>query len=198
MEAKLKINELNRPLFPELALSLEKYGQLQPILIDENGYVHDGQKRVLLCGLEQLTKTIVPINAPCSNESDLKRSTKQILIKSLWETANKSYGLKCAKKLAERYGVSERTINRWVNPEITTNVAIQTDRKLQLDDYAKDIQKLIAITCDLKKEFPDRIGMIELPTTEHLKEILEWTLSPTENYELIFFIVPKELEECKQ
>ena len=53
-DLKLKIIVLNRHLFPELASDLEKNGQLQPILVDEDGYVHDGAKRVILCGIQQL------------------------------------------------------------------------------------------------------------------------------------------------
>lgn len=114
-ENKIKIL-LNRHLFPELASDLEKNGQLQPILIDEDGYVHDGAKRVILCGIEQLEKKIVPRDSECSNFYHLNKPQKQALIKMLHEqlckTEKKSEAVNI---LAKRYNIARATIYRWLN-----------------------------------------------------------------------------------
>ena len=75
---KLKI-AFNRHLFPELAADLEKNGQLQPILIDEDGLVHDGFKRIMLCGLEQLEHKTVDRTSECSNIHSLTNIQKRAL-----------------------------------------------------------------------------------------------------------------------
>ena len=115
-DIKIKINVLNRHLFPELAADLEKNGQLQPILVDEDGYVHDGAKRVILCGIEQLEKKIVPRDSECSNFFHLGKEQKQDLVKMLNEqlckTNKKSEAVNI---LAARYNIGRATVYRWLN-----------------------------------------------------------------------------------
>lgn len=121
----LKINELRRSVLPELAASLEKYGQLQPILIDKLGRIHDGWKRVYLCGLEQLPlKTIVENEAPCSNVRGTKEQRKAMIL-AFYNDAQKGYGDRAIEHLSERYGVSRATIFRWVHDMKSLNETIE-------------------------------------------------------------------------
>jgi hypothetical protein len=121
-EPKVKINEFNRHLFPELAKDLEENGQLQPVLVDEDGYIHDGAKRVILCGIEQLKKNLVPRDSECSNFYHLSKPQKQALIKMLYEqlckTEKKSYA---ADILAKRYNIGRATVYRWLNERNVSN-----------------------------------------------------------------------------
>ena len=114
---KVKITTLDKELFPELQESLVEHGQLTPILIDANGYIHDGQKRVLLCGLEQLEQLPVDINAPCSNIGNITRKQKKDLVLMQYELCKKGYGNRAVEKLSQRYGVTEKTVYNWINHE---------------------------------------------------------------------------------
>lgn len=117
----LRIDEERAKFFPVLAASLEKYGQLQPILIDSRGIIHDGHKRVYLCGLERLEKTLVPDESLCSNIYANKEQ-KKVLVREFYNSVKRSYGSKTAEYLAERYKVSRATIFNWVQetPDSTT------------------------------------------------------------------------------
>src|SRR4030066_653391 len=113
---KLKIIDWNRNLFPELALDLEKNGQLQPILIDEDGFVHDGAKRVILCGLEQLGSKIVDRTSECSNIHSLNTTQKRALAKLIFDQTHKNHKVEeSVQIIKKRYGVSRATIYRWLD-----------------------------------------------------------------------------------
>jgi hypothetical protein len=139
---KLKINEEYRNLFPEQAQDLEKNGQDTPILMDANGFVHDGEKRKLLCGLDQLEIKLVPIDSECSNLNSLTNVQKKALSKDLYyqlkfpwnneifndEIPNQfrvKHNLSVpnnetrdnsiiVKTISKRYGIPTRTVYRWI------------------------------------------------------------------------------------
>lgn len=136
---EVKINELNRYLFPSLSMDLEKNGQLQPVLIDEDGIIHDGAKRILLCGLDQLNKKIVPKDSECSNIHYLTMEQKKILITSILSFDKIQYGKGQVQKLSKRYGVGMKTIYRWINGESKEN------KKKKRKPREKNVETIIKV-----------------------------------------------------
>lgn len=122
IEPKLKINEEYRKTYPDLAKSLEKYGQIEPILIDDTGYIHDGMKRIQLCGKDQLFVKEVPVNSECSNISLTPKEKRQLFLFAYnLLFANAKFGDKTEliTKLAKRYGINRATAYRWLDLEYT-------------------------------------------------------------------------------
>ena len=134
---KMKIIEFNRHLFPELAMDLEENGQLQPVLVDEDGYIHDGAKRVILCGIEQLEKTLVPRDSECSNFYHLNKPQKQALIKMLHKQLCKTEKKSAAADiLAKRYNVGRATVYRWLNEKNVSNETKSKSKERMYKDTA--------------------------------------------------------------
>ena len=124
-ETKLKVVDWNRHLFPDLADSLEKNGQVEAVLRDENGITVDGIKREILLGKEQVKFKVVPNNSATSNIHHLNKIQRKAVVKYKYEQLYAVYGSMEAKKaIAKQYGLSLRTIERDLNPDVAPNVAI--------------------------------------------------------------------------
>ena len=155
---KVKINEEYRKLFPELAKSLERDGLLQPVLIDDFTFTHDGEKRRLLLGLDQIKALgkleIVPVNSDFSNISPkfLSNETKEVIIRDLhaqyintfsnengkydnYELRELEFGRNnhaFVKMCVKRYGISKATVYRWIDPAY-----FEETEKKRLENKAK-------------------------------------------------------------
>lgn len=140
---EVKINEQYRNLFPVLSEELEKDGLLQTVLVDDFGFTHDGEKRRLLLGIDQIKALgkleIVPVNSDFSNISSkfLSNETKETIIRDLHvqfksplTNVNGKYNFyeendlmagrsnhAFVKMCAKRYAISERTVYRWIDPD---------------------------------------------------------------------------------
>ena len=137
---KVKINPEQRKAFPELALDLEFHGVLLDVLVDDLGVIHDGIKRTLLLGLEQIKALgkyqLVERDSYCSNipANSLTKNQKQLLIieshkmvfpqdgeqlqthdKDGCDRGTENHAF--VKEYAKRYNVSQRTIYRWLLPK---------------------------------------------------------------------------------
>lgn len=128
-EAMLKVNPLNRHLFPELANGLETSGQIEDVLIDEDGVTVDGIKREILLGREQVRTKVVPKNSATSNIHHLNKVQRKAVVNYQYEQLYGKYGSMEAKDtIAKHYGLSVRTNERDLNPDIATNVATTKHR----------------------------------------------------------------------
>jgi hypothetical protein len=115
------IDEEARRMFPELARDLEVNGLINDVCIDEDGYIHDGLKRVRLLGLEQIKGLgklkLVPKDSKCENIPLTKKDRMQHLKWSYeYFSQNAKFGdkVKIADVLAKRYGISRRTVYMWI------------------------------------------------------------------------------------
>jgi hypothetical protein len=120
------IDEQARKLFSDLAADLEKNGLLSDVLIDDDGYIHDGLKRVRLLGLDQIKalgklKT-VPKDSKCENIPLSKNARKQHLKWSYeYMSQNETWKNRSSElidMLAKRYGIGRATVYRWLEPEV--------------------------------------------------------------------------------
>jgi hypothetical protein len=120
-EPKVKINVLNRHLFPTLSKGLEEHGQLEPVKRTEDGITVDGTKREMLLGREQVAYVIVPEGAESSNIHKLNKIQRKAIVEFRYEHLTKKLGSMEAKELiAKQYGI--RTIERDLNPDVATDV----------------------------------------------------------------------------
>lgn len=139
-ESKVKIIEEYRKVFPELASDLERNGQLEPILIDEDGIIHDGMKRVMLCGREQLEKKTVPRESECSNVLLSSKQKQPLFVFAYNELfANAKFGDKTEliQRLAKRYGVNRATAYRWLDLEYTKREG--SPYRIELSKFSKKL-----------------------------------------------------------
>jgi hypothetical protein len=120
MKVKI-IDEEARKLFPELARDLEVNGLINDVCIDEDGFPHDGLKRIRLLGLEQIKALgkvkIVPRDSKCENIPLTKKARIQHLKWSYeYFSQNAKFGdkVKIADILAKRYGIHRATVYRWL------------------------------------------------------------------------------------
>jgi hypothetical protein len=124
-ESKLKVIEWNRQLFPDLADSLEKNGQVEDVLRDEKGITVDGIKREILLGKEQVRVRNVPNNSATSNIHHLSKMQRKAITKYQYEQLTTVYPSMEAKNIiSKQYGISLRTVERDLNPNVAPNVAI--------------------------------------------------------------------------
>jgi hypothetical protein len=120
-EPKVKINVLNRHLFPDLAKGLEEHGQLEPVKRTENGITVDGTKREMLLGREQVTAIIVSEGSASSNIHKLNKIQRKAIVKYKYGQLYEKLGSMGAKgRIANQYGISIRTIERDLNPDVAT------------------------------------------------------------------------------
>jgi hypothetical protein len=132
-ETKLKVINWNKELFPELAISLEKNGQIEPVLRDEQGLTIDGIKREILLGKEQVQFKTVPRDSATNNIHHLNKQQRKAVVKYKYEQLYKIYGSMEAKKtIANQYGISLRTIERDLNSDVAPNVATSKPNKEKL------------------------------------------------------------------
>jgi hypothetical protein len=119
----MKINPFNRHLFPELAVDLERNGQIEDVLRDEDGITVDGIKREILLGCEQVRFKVVPKGSAASNIHHLNRVQRKAVVRYKYGQLCEKYGSMEAKNtIAKLYGVGVRTIERDLNPDVATNV----------------------------------------------------------------------------
>jgi hypothetical protein len=118
-ENKLKVIKWNRHLFPDLAASLEKNGQVEDVLKDERGITIDGIKREMLLGKEQVRIKTVPNDSATSNIHYLNKIQRKAIIKYQYDQLIAIYGSMEAKNIiSKQYGISLRTIERDLNPDV--------------------------------------------------------------------------------
>jgi hypothetical protein len=135
----LKVVDWNKSLFPELTESLDKYGQIEDVLRDEDGITIDGVKREILLGREQVRFKVVPKGSACSNIHHLNKVQRQAVVKYKYDQLYKKYGSMEAKNtVAKLYGVSLRTIERDLDPHVATNVVtLKLDKKGRMYEDTK-------------------------------------------------------------
>jgi hypothetical protein len=134
-EPKLKINVLNKHLFPDLANGLEEYGQLEPVKRTEDGITVDGTKREMLLGKEQVDFVTVSEDSASSNIHHLNKIQRKAIVKFTYEGLHEKLGSMEAKEfISKRYGISVRTVERDLNPDVATNVA---SLKKKVENYYK-------------------------------------------------------------
>jgi hypothetical protein len=122
-ETQLKVIAWNRQLFPELALDLEKNGQIADVLRDEDGITVDGVKREILLGREQVRVKVVPNGSVVSNIHHLNKAQRKAVVNYKYKQLYEKYGSMEAKNaIAKLYGVGIRTIERDLSPDVATNV----------------------------------------------------------------------------
>ena len=80
-EKKLKITNWNRILFPEPAADLEKNGQIEDVLRDEDGITIDGVKREMLLGREQVKSKTVPNDSASHNIHHMSKLQRKAVVK---------------------------------------------------------------------------------------------------------------------
>ncbi|MGB9856496.1 MAG: hypothetical protein ACPLKS_08180 [Caldisericum exile] len=148
-QIKIKINKEYKNLFPELAESLEKEGQLQDVLLDEDGFPIDGYKKILLCGLEQLRSRTVK-DAKATGYGLLSKEQRNIVLRGLHQLLLKK-GLGSSEivdRLAKRYGIHRATVYRILYPKENVVANATTSRKPQ----NLVIEELKRENANLKKE----------------------------------------------
>jgi hypothetical protein len=129
----LKVIEWSRKLFPELASSLEKDGQITPVLRDEQGITIDGIKREILLGKEQVQFKTVPKDSATNNIHHLNKNQRKAVVKYKYEQLSKIHGsMESKKTIALHYGISLRTIERDLNSDVASNVATSKLSKQRL------------------------------------------------------------------
>ena len=132
---KVKINPLSRNLFPDLAKGLEEYGQLEPLKRTEDGITVDGTKREMLLGKEQVDFVTVSEDSASSNIHHLNKIQRKAIVKFTYEGLHEKLGSMEAKEfISKRYGISVRTVERDLNPDVATNVA---SLKKKVENYYK-------------------------------------------------------------
>ena len=120
-EPKVKINPLNKHLFPELAKGLEEHGQLEPVKRTKDGVTVDGTKREMLLGRGQVAFVTVPEGSASSNIHRLNKIQRKAIVKYKYEQLYENLGSMGAKGyIANQYGISIRTIERDLNPDVAT------------------------------------------------------------------------------
>ncbi len=152
---KVKINEEYRKLFPDIAESLEKEGQLTPALRYPNGYIVDGEKRKLLLGMDQLEIKEVPNGTEASNLVALTQEQKRVLIEDLekqfvsnetnLQPSERTDLADRVKLYMKRYGLSRATVYRILNP------SVQEEKKEKKAAKLKEHQeRILRLKNDLK------------------------------------------------
>jgi hypothetical protein len=135
-EAKVRINELNRHLFPDLAKGLEKHGQLEPVQRTKDGITVDGTKREMLLGREQVDFIEVPEGSASSNIHRLNRIQRKAIVKYKYRQLIEKLGsMEAKERIARQYGISIRTIERDLDPDFATNVVTL---KKKVENYYKN------------------------------------------------------------
>jgi len=142
MTMKIRIvDEEARKLFPELARDLEVNGLINDVCIDEDGFPHDGLKRIRLLGLEQIKALgkvkIVPKDSKCQNVPLTKKERIQHL-KWAYEYLSQNETNWGSKKkideiLAKRYGISRATVYRWIQNNFTESTQVRKPRMNRCD-----------------------------------------------------------------
>jgi hypothetical protein len=123
-EPKVKIIDWNRNLFPELAESLALHGQIEDVLRDEDGLTVDGVKREIVLGRENVRYKVVPKGSATSNIHHLNRIQRKAVVNYKYKQLTAVCGSMGAKDIiSKQYGVSIRTIERDLNPDVATFVA---------------------------------------------------------------------------
>jgi transposase len=142
MTMKIRIiDEEARRMFPELANDLEVNGLINDVCIDEDGYIHDGLKRVRLLGLEQIKGLgklkLVPKDSKCENVPLSKKDRMQHLKWSyeyLSQNATwKNRSSELINMLAKRYGIHRATVYRWIQNNFTESTQVRKPRKNRCD-----------------------------------------------------------------
>jgi len=172
MTMKIRIvDEEARKLFPELARDLEVNGLINDVCIDEDGYIHDGLKRVRLLGLEQIKGLgklkLVPKDSKCENVPLTKKDRMQHLKWSYeYLSQNAKFGdkVKIADVLAKRYGVSRRTVYMWIEnntePTFAKIANLHKPRKNKCDNCLK-VQSLTEENNRLREQYQKVVGYPE-------------------------------------
>jgi transposase len=178
--SKVKIvDEEARKLFPELARDLEVNGLINDVCIDEDGFPHDGLKRIRLLGLEQIKALgklkIVPRDSKCENIPLTKKARIQHLKWSyeyFLQNAKLSqnatiYGKKIADILAERYGIHRATVYRWIKNNFTESTQVRKPKeqkpkgKCNVCDYPRQVQNLEEQLARIREQYNKAISNIE-------------------------------------
>ncbi len=143
---KVKINEEYRNLFPELAESLEREGQLTKALRCPNGYLVDGEKRKLLLG-DQLETIEVPIGTECSNMVVLTQEQKRACVLDLYNVVSNETTFKeeIINLLMKRYGLSRSTVYRIIDPSIQ-----EEKKQKQVAKLKEHQERIFRLKNDLK------------------------------------------------
>ena len=122
-DAKLKVIDWNRHLFPELAESLESEGQIADVFRTEDGITVDGVKREILLGRENVRFKVVPDGSATSNIHHLNNVQRKAVVKHKYDQLCQKCGSMEAKNIiAKQYGITVRTIERDLNSDVATNV----------------------------------------------------------------------------
>jgi hypothetical protein len=123
IEAKLKVIDWNRNLFPDLADSLELHGQIADVLRNEDGITVDGIKREILLGKENVRFKVVPDGSAISNIHHLNKVQRKAVVNHKYEQLCEKYGSMESKNIiAKLYGIGVRTVERDLTPDVATNV----------------------------------------------------------------------------
>jgi hypothetical protein len=131
------IDEQARKLFPDLAADLEVNGLISDVLIDDDGYIHDGLKRVRLLGLDQIKALgklrTVPKDSKCENIPLSKNARKQHLKWSYeYMSQNATWKNRSSElidMLAQRYGIHRRTVYRWLQPDVPCDILSHGEKR---------------------------------------------------------------------
>jgi len=175
MTMKVRIvDEEARKLFPELARDLEVNGLINDVCIDEDGFPHDGLKRIRLLGLEQIKALgkvkIVPRDSKCENIPLTKEARIQHLKWSYeYFSQNAKFGdkVKIADILAKRYGIHRATVYRWIQNNFTESTRVRKPKeeklrgKCNVCDYPRQVQNLEEQLARVREQYQKAITNIE-------------------------------------
>jgi hypothetical protein len=177
MTMKIRIvDEEARKLFPELANDLEVNGLISDVLIDDDGFIHDGFKRVRLLGLEQIKGLgklkLVPRESKCENIVSLTRKQKMEHLKWVYEyhVSNDTWKNRSSQlidMLAKRYGISRRTLYRWIETNFTESTQVRKPKeqkfkgKCNVCDYPRQVQNLTEELTRVREQYQKAITNIE-------------------------------------
>lgn len=117
---------------PSLKKALKRYGQVYPILVDKEGYLLDGKRR--LEALKDKRKKVKVLNVPLE-----KRLEFSLMLNLSRETLNPIDLAKALQSYQNQQGISQR--------EIAKRLPISKSRvqdHLKLLSLPKDVQRLIA------------------------------------------------------
>ena len=199
----IKVNEQYRELYPEVAKSLEAEGQQLPILIDEYGYVHDGMKRLLLLGPDNVKKKIVSVVSECSNHTKLTYKQKHPLVVLAYRQLTKPSGVsretrytegspEAIEQIMRRYNLSRATTYRMVNPEYYNELVAKRERKRkqaetnrlikeanlwELNKSKREFERREALKEQLEKKVLEEELAVQATNTECIDTILNWLSS---------------------
>jgi hypothetical protein len=182
MKVKI-VDEEARKLFPELARDLEVNGLINDVCIDEDGFPHDGLKRIRLLGLEQIKALgklkIVPRDSKCENIPLTKKARIQHLKWSYeYFSQNAKFGdkVKIADILAKRYGIHRATVYRWIQNNFTESTQVRKSKeqkpkgKCNVCDYPRQVQNLEEQLARVREQYKKALeSMEEIIATDEFK-----------------------------